>query len=158
MKGVFLMAEKDVQDYLEKGLYGAPQLKPEEKKKFLGNFRERVILVITMKEMMEKNPLDTVKNVIEKYPDHQLYLNGDLDGALQAEYLKVAKQLNCPFRFVTTQGSTTEETTGLVYAASYAMHLENIQLADYQELTTPTEETPPPKKQSFWSKFGLSKK
>jgi len=34
----------DIQAYLNNHVFGQPQLKPDEKRSFLGNFRERVAL------------------------------------------------------------------------------------------------------------------
>ncbi|MBP2966807.1 DUF1694 domain-containing protein, partial [Acinetobacter baumannii] len=41
------MTQKDIQDYLDNGMYGAPQIRPDEVKKYLGTFRERVIFSMT---------------------------------------------------------------------------------------------------------------
>ena len=44
------MTNDNLQEHLNNGLYGTPQLHPDEQRKYLGTFRERVSLAITFKE------------------------------------------------------------------------------------------------------------
>ena len=40
---------------LDNGIYGTPQLKPDEQRRYLGTFRERVCLTISVAELHEQN-------------------------------------------------------------------------------------------------------
>nr|WP_290032754.1 DUF1694 domain-containing protein [Ligilactobacillus cholophilus] len=40
-----------LQEHLNKGMYGTPQLKPDEQRKYLGTFRERVDLTMTFAQL-----------------------------------------------------------------------------------------------------------
>ncbi|MBC8930811.1 DUF1694 domain-containing protein, partial [Escherichia coli] len=40
------MAE-NIDDYLEKGMYGAKEINPAEKKNYSGTYRERVLIALT---------------------------------------------------------------------------------------------------------------
>ncbi len=47
------MAQDDVKSHLDKGLYGTPLVNPEEQHKYLGTFRERCYLSMTVAEMIQ---------------------------------------------------------------------------------------------------------
>ena len=40
------MVKNEVDEYLQQGIYGIKEIKPEERKKYLGTLRERVIAVL----------------------------------------------------------------------------------------------------------------
>ncbi len=144
------MAEKDVQSYLEKGLYGTPQLKPEEQKKYLGTFRERVYFVMTMDEMATMENQAILKQVINDHPKELLLLNGTLADALQTSYLEIIKQFSCTFTFVTDPNVDT----GLVYCAKEAVNVAAITLQEKKAAQPPLpEETSTPQKTSFWQRL-----
>ena len=44
------MAGDDLNDRLTESLYGTPQVKPDEQRKYLGTFRERVALTLDQGE------------------------------------------------------------------------------------------------------------
>lgn len=45
------MSKDDVQSHLDKGMYGTPLVNPEEQNKYMGTFRERCYLSMTVAEM-----------------------------------------------------------------------------------------------------------
>ena len=69
----------NVEDYIKKNIFGKPQLKPDEKNKFLGNFAERVAIALTVSQVKNPDNVKIVENVMKKYPEYHLYLNGKID-------------------------------------------------------------------------------
>lgn len=118
---------KVVQDYLEKGLYGTPEIKPEEKKKFLGTYRERVVFVLTLKELTALTFDAFAKQQFQQYPDGQILLNAKIDIALQSHVMQLAQQNNMTFRMVDAneQGLSMDDIV-LVYAVEHAINKEDI--------------------------------
>ena len=153
------MPSKDVQDYLEKGMYGAPQLKPEEKKQYLGTFRERVYLTMTIAEMRDKKNVTHFKQELQNNPDQQLLLNASADFSLQNTYMVIAQKANCPFKIIDSDEALSDETIGLVYAGETAVDIEKVSVSEKyapvrtpaEQLTTTTEQ--PKEKTGFFAKL-----
>ncbi|WP_186576817.1 YueI family protein [Aquibacillus kalidii] len=118
--------KKDVDDYLQEGIYGAKELNPVEKKAYLGTYRERVIIALTKAQVMKKLGLTQLQLLIKEYPDCKLLLNGNVDYRYFKAYKKIASQLNIPYTSVTNKEATT--TYGIVLANDDAVDKEDILL------------------------------
>lgn len=152
------MANKDVQDYLEKGMYGAPQIKPDEKRKYLGTFRERIYLSMTLAEMSNTRNLTYFKEELTTNPNHQVLINAAVASHLQNTYMVATQKANCPFKIVDTDNQAHPQAIGLVYAAEEAVNVERISVTEKygrpatekKEAVIPTEQ---PKKKTWISKL-----
>lgn len=141
-----IMSEKDVQDYLTSGLYGAPQTKPEERNKFLGNLRERVYVSMTPEELVSKNYLTALQTEMEQHPDAQLLLNGSIDSSEFSPYIKLCNQQTTQFTIVTNQFAS-KSPFALLLVAKEAVDSAVIDIAEKYPVTeTPVEE---PEKKSL---------
>ncbi|PEQ58519.1 hypothetical protein CN470_23610, partial [Bacillus cereus] len=49
------MVNKNVEDYLQEGIYGQKQNKPEERNMYLTTLRERVEIALTIGQVMQSN-------------------------------------------------------------------------------------------------------
>lgn len=113
----------DIQDYLKSHVFGQPQLKPDEKRSFLGNFRERVALALTIQQLRTVKAESLVRNVLTRYPGLRIYINGRMGKTLINRYLKVAVELDYPFTILAQNGlrvsqPLTEQDFGLVIAGT----------------------------------------
>lgn len=124
------MCPKDVNDYLEKGLYGSPQIKPEEKARYLGTFRERIFLAATLEELRDTSHFPLIKKAITANPGHQLLLNDSLDSASKHTYMALAQKTGCPFKIITTTQQSNPTEIGLVYCTDQAVDVADISLAN----------------------------
>nr|SFZ88924.1 DUF1694 domain-containing protein [Loigolactobacillus rennini] len=116
------MAE-DIQDYLKSHVFGAPQLKPDEKRAFLGNYRDRVALALTVGQLRTAKAEQLVRNVLRRYPGLRIYINGRMGKTIVNRYLKVAVNMNYPFTILAQNGMRVkqplqENDFGLVIAGS----------------------------------------
>ncbi|WP_313466721.1 YueI family protein [Carnobacterium sp.] len=147
------MSSDNVQDYLNKGMYGANQTNPEERRKYLGSLRERIYLSMTIEQVISKNYLSTLKKEITAHPNHTLLLNGTIDMENLEAYIQLCNQLNCPFRMVSDENAK-ETSIGLIYVAKEAVNIEVIDVSKKQK---PAEETitekKVPEKKSFFKRF-----
>ena len=112
----------NVEDYIKDNIFGKPQLKPDEKNKFLGNFAERVAIALTVAQLKNEENQATVENVMKKYPGYHLYLNGKIDSYILDNYLRLSVKLKYKFTIVSQSGvrnkdrALTDNDMGLVIA------------------------------------------
>ncbi|WP_125764261.1 YueI family protein [Companilactobacillus hulinensis] len=99
----------DVEDYIKKNVFGKPQLKPDEKNKFLGNFAERVGIALTIAQLKNPDNLKTVEGVMKKYPQYHLYLNGKIDSYILDKYLQLSVKLKYKFTIVSQSAVRNRE-------------------------------------------------
>ena len=118
------MCKANIDDYLQKGLYGEKQTKPEERRRFLGTLRERIVVALKKGQVMEQDTYSELEVLMKKYPDATLYLNGDIRYSFLTGYIQLAKKCNNAFSIVTNSNHATD--IGLVLALDYAIHIENI--------------------------------
>lgn len=121
------MKRATVEDYLEKGMYGPKETKPEERRKFLGTLRERVIIALTKSQVMEPGVYEEVTQSMQEHPSSLLLLNGELDYSFLADYIKAAHKQNISFSIVRNKEFRTN--IGLVLAYPYAVDKENIYIS-----------------------------
>lgn len=57
--------KSELEKTIAAGLHGAPELKPEEKRRFLGFFRERVIQAITFQQLRSKDGLNVMLEALK---------------------------------------------------------------------------------------------
>lgn len=71
----------ELQNHMNKGMYGTPQINPDERRKYLGTFRERVDVVITFEELNNPESLLDLSQEMSIHPDFRLIINGQVDAA-----------------------------------------------------------------------------
>ncbi|MGY3765694.1 YueI family protein [Vagococcus vulneris] len=121
------MSEKDVQDYLDKGLFGTPQVKPDEQRLFLGTFRERVALALTVSEMNTMKYDDLVVERINTFSKGHFLINANTNPDAQNHYMKMAQSYERNFRMVDTDiDNGPDKTIGLVYAVDTPINLDDV--------------------------------
>jgi uncharacterized protein YueI len=90
----------DIEEYLKQNVFGKPQLKPDEKRKFLGNFQERVALALTVAQVRNLNNLVVVERVIKQYPQYHLFINGRLSSTYRVQLMTLAVNNNYQFTII----------------------------------------------------------
>lgn len=112
----------DVEDYIKSHMYGNPQIKPDEKRAFLGNFKERVALALTVGQLRNAQTEALVAKVMKRYPQYHLYLNARLSQSFITTYMGLAVKMNYPFTIITQEtmrvknGDLAEADMGLTIA------------------------------------------
>ncbi|KRM72923.1 DUF1694 domain-containing protein [Lacticaseibacillus brantae] len=94
----------DLNSFIQLHAYGIPQIKPDEKRAFLGNFRERVAMAVTVRQLQDPQIYQLLQSVLERYPQYRVYLNGRMSNHLIMTYLKQAQVLNYPFTVMAQTG------------------------------------------------------
>ena len=132
------MAEDNMQEHLNSALYGPPQTKPDERRKYMGSLRERVALCISNQELADPKRQHQVAPLLKDFHDrnYKALLNGKLDNAITGPYMKLLTDANVPFTLVANDTAQTADTApGLLIVAATAINQANIALP-------PLDETP----------------
>ncbi|MDT6980991.1 YueI family protein [Levilactobacillus zymae] len=144
------MTEKSsMEQHLDAAMYGTPKIKPDEQRHYLGTFRERVSLAMTIAEVVDHQNLAAFITEITAHPDYQVILNGHIDQSDLGPYLKVASQHNVAFTIRQDNiYGIADSDLGLVVAAATAINQSPIALAKkYPDEVAPV---PHPTKKSGW--------
>ncbi|MCM3616459.1 YueI family protein [Sutcliffiella horikoshii] len=115
---------KNIDDYIDRGLKGTPETKPSERREYLSQLRERIILALTNGQVLQPKPFKPIANLMKRHPSSRLYLDGDLDYMHLSKYIRIANENNIPFTIVDDKTSSTN--IGLVLANPTAIDKEEI--------------------------------
>jgi uncharacterized protein YueI len=113
-----------VDEVLQKGIYGTLETKPEERRKFLGSLRERIIVALKKRQVGEKTIYPQVEQEMKKNPQAHLFLNGTMNYGELSKYIKLASKYKIEHTIVTNKDHVTE--IGLVLAMGHAIDKEEI--------------------------------
>ncbi|MEY8446651.1 YueI family protein [Enterococcus ratti] len=145
------MAKDDVQNRLDKGIYGTPLINPEEQHKYMGTFRERCYLSMTITEMNDPQNKEHFLKELEKQPDATVLLNGLLPLTIQNQYIQLAAKKNVRFTVVNDYVSDAPNSFGLLLADKEAV---NEPIIDIEEKYPKNERLPSnEKKKRFWERL-----
>jgi uncharacterized protein YueI len=115
---------ENIDDYIQQGIHGVRELKPDERRKFLGTLRERVLVVLTKQQVREKGTYKEVEELMKKNIEATMFLNGTLNYNYLSDYIKLANQIGSKFLISTNKEYDSE--LGLVLAYNYAINKEDI--------------------------------
>ncbi|MBB6454072.1 uncharacterized protein YueI [Salirhabdus euzebyi] len=120
--------KKDIDEYLQEGMYGARETKPDERRRFLGSLRERTVLALKKRQVLKKAGMAEVENAMKKHPSVHLLLNGNMRLAYFKEYKKLAQKHKINYTTVTNKDAKTD--LGLILIMDEAVDKENIFLKE----------------------------
>ncbi|SNZ17075.1 Uncharacterized protein YueI [Terribacillus aidingensis] len=141
--------KKDIDDYLNEGIYGVKETKAGERKEFLGTLRERTVLALTEGEVVQQKGVNQLTDAMKQYPDASLRLSGEVSTRFFRPYKKAAADNNITYTSVTNQD--VDADLALVLHVDHAINKEDIYL--HEEELTNTAEKAAEKEQSFTSKL-----
>ncbi|AMM93313.1 hypothetical protein UP17_13085 [Peribacillus simplex] len=118
------MSRLKVEDYLEQGIYGPKEIKPGERREFLGTLRERVVIVLKKSQVFEMNVYPEIEQMMKRHPRSNLFLNGQMDYQYLGKYIKLAISHNIPYKIVLNKDHNS--VLGLVLAENNAINNEVI--------------------------------
>lgn len=118
------MAKQSVDDIIMNGIKGTPEIKKDEKNKYLGTYRERVEIALSIGQLMKQTIYSEVENILKTTKNIDLLLNGDVSYQYLSKYIQIANKHHVSFSIVQNNESDTE--IGLVVANKVAIDKENI--------------------------------
>jgi uncharacterized protein YueI len=141
---------ENVDEYLQQGMYGQKQTKPDERRKFLGSLRERAVIALKQNQVRESKIYSEVEDSLKEHPKAKLLLNGNMKYSYLSKYIQLATKHNVSFTIVTNKEHDAE--IGLLLAYDYAIDKEEIYVKKtktYQTAGLPKQK----KKKSLFSKI-----
>ncbi len=130
------MSRKDVDDYLNDGIYGAKLPMQEERNRFLGTLQERIVICLTVDQIMQELGQAQLENAMQSNPNAKLLINGHVSYRFFTEIKALAKRHNIPYTSITNEEYETD--IGLVLTYDQAVDTENI-FVDTNEKVEETE-------------------
>jgi uncharacterized protein YueI len=121
------MSNSKLDDYLQQGIHGAKQTKPDERRRFLTTLRERVEIALTQAQVMKKGVEPQIEQLMDENPQAHLFLNGNIPYTYLSKYIKAAEKRDIEFTIVTNKEYDSE--LGLVLAHDHAIDKEDIYLS-----------------------------
>lgn len=145
----------ELEKRLDTGMYGTPRVNPDEQRKYLGTFRERCYLSMTVTEMKKKDNQKTLLNVLPDYQGALVLLNGKLPESIQTDYITLLTKQQMEFRIVSDAQDAGPDSIGLLIAGKEAVNQDVIDIEQkYPATTTQSDkEQEQPEKTSFWKRL-----
>ena len=97
------MAE-DLEHFIKAMALGIPTIKPDEKRAFLGNFRERVAMAVTIRQLRDAQITAMLDSVLKRYPGYRIFLHGRMGESLVNQYMMQALAHQYPFTIMNQPG------------------------------------------------------
>ncbi len=85
---------------VKQGLYGNPQIKKEEKNRFLGEFKERVLRYLDFDQVMEEGTYPEIQEAIKNPLASKLIIDREIDIKRAQDYIKLAQKNSLEFKRV----------------------------------------------------------
>jgi uncharacterized protein YueI len=120
-----------VDEYLQQGIYGPKEIKPEERKRFLGTLRERIVVALTQAQVRGNEVDSQLEKIMKENQRAHMYLNGQMEYSTLSRYIKMAGKVGMTFTMVNNQDVETD--IGLVVAYDYAIDKEEIFIKNGQK-------------------------
>ncbi|MEH7299229.1 YueI family protein [Neobacillus drentensis] len=120
------MKKPTVDEVLQQGIYGAMETKPDERRKYLGTLRERIIVALKKNQVAETEIYPQIEQLMKENPQAHLFLNGNMSYEDLSKYVKIATKQKIEHTIVTNKEHDSE--IGLVLAMDYAIDKEEIYL------------------------------
>ncbi|MCK0471510.1 YueI family protein [Halalkalibacter sp. APA_J-10(15)] len=105
--------DQKMKDILDRGVFGAPEIKAEERNVFLTTIIERIYIALTKRQVYKKGAYPEVIAFMKKYPNAHLYVNSDLSYQHYSNYLQEATKHHISYTIVNSAKPTS---IGLVLA------------------------------------------
>ncbi|WP_456272574.1 YueI family protein [Bacillus sp. AK031] len=146
------MERPSVDEYVQQGMYGQKQTKPDERRKFLGTLRERIVLAMTQSQVRKDGILKQAEAALKENKGAHLYLNGNMSYTYLSKYIKSADKNGIEYTIVTNKEHNSD--IGFVLAYSYAIDKEEIYITEgTQTKPKPVVKKATAGKKSFFSKI-----
>lgn len=142
---------ENVQNRLDQAMNGGtPKINPDEQRRYLGTFKERVLLAIPNSSVLNPEAIANVEKLILNNPDLIIIINGNLSPTKQSPYIKIATKNNTKFTLKTDKiYGTKADDYGIVVASQNAVNQNEIEFHPQSTKSEPKIAT----KKTFWQKL-----
>lgn len=123
-----LTKKSELEQTIAFGLHGPPEIKSEEKRQYLGEFRERVLLTLTKAQVMRSAIFPEILEALKDSRSTKMLIYGDIPYRFRNKYQKLATSMGKPFTVI--HDPDLKGPIGLVIASDHAVEQEQIQVQD----------------------------
>ena len=145
----------NLQQRIDQSASGRPLVKPDEQAMYLGSFRERCYISMTVKQMKKETNKTLLTRALTAYPEAKVLIHGNLPTSLQSNYIQIVTTNKHAFTIVTPKQPLNDDVIGLLLVSDQAVHEEIIDLEEKfqknESKVTPHKESK--EKKGFWSKW-----
>lgn len=145
------------QQRLDNAIYGTPKIKPDEQRRYLGTFRERVCLTISVAEIHEQDWTAALSAELHRGIGNLVFINGNLPDQEIHPYIQAAAKANAHFTLKTNpEYKTTPTSLAVVVAAKDAVYQSPVDVKKrYPQLVNPSKvvEKAAPQHESFFHRL-----
>jgi uncharacterized protein YueI len=120
--------KSELEKALTAGIHGAPEIKKDEKRHYLGVFREQVIAILSTKQIKEAVIYPEIAQALKDKRSAKLIINGSINNCFTKKYQLLSKKSNKPYTVVADPDYA--ENTGLVIASNEAVDIEHVDIED----------------------------
>ena len=118
------MSDKtELERILEFGISGVPQIKADEKRIWLGEFRERVILGLTIEQAMMMEAFSVVKRFLKDPKSEILIVNNNIPMDIARNYMVLAREMDKEYKSMATDA---KDAMGLVIVSRSPVQYEDV--------------------------------
>jgi len=142
------MSKKSVEDYLTEGIYGTRLPKQKERDYFLGTLRERIVIALTIGQVMTDKGLQVLEEHMKQNKDAKLLFNGNIASRFLTAEKDLANKHHIPYTVITNKEVETD--IGAVLTYDHAIDKENI---FYEEEPKQQQSNENAKKDGLFSKL-----
>ncbi|WP_207545120.1 YueI family protein [Desulfoscipio geothermicus] len=122
------MNKNELEKALAIGIYGPPELKHDEKVHYLGEFKERVIRLLTRKQVAEPAIYPEIIEALKDKRAARLVINGDIADCFIEKYEELARKLGKPYTVV--HDPELKGEAGLAVVSNDAVDVEEFNVPD----------------------------
>ncbi len=141
------MKKPILDEVLQQGIHGPLETKPEERRKYLGTLRERIVVALQKIQVAEAEIYPQVEQAMKKYSQAHLFLNGSMNYGVLSKYVKIAAKNKIEHTIVSNKEHDTE--IGLVLAVNHAIDKEEIFITKMAAV----QQEPPKKGKGLFAKI-----
>ena len=147
--------KSEIDQRIQNGIYGTPKFKPDEQRHYMGTFRERVWLTISVAEINNNDWSFAVREELTKHPDSLVIINGNLADHLTRNYIMLANQMQVQFTIKTgSDAKTTPDSLALVISDHKAVYESPVDVQKkYSRSNNNHNSVSPKKNSSIWKRL-----
>lgn len=126
------MGNRNVDDYLTEGIHGTRRPKEAERQRFLGTLRERIVIALTIGQVMTDSGIAKLEEAMKKHhKDTQLLINGKVSHRFLTAEKTLANKYNIPYTVISNNEIDTD--IGAVLTYDHAINKESIFIEEDQK-------------------------
>lgn len=124
-------SKNELEQTIAAGVHGAPELKPDEKSAFLGEFKERVLRAMTKEQVAENAVYVEIVQALQDKRAARLIFSGDIDHHYTDKYVQFARKFGKPY--VIRHDQKYKSNIGLLVAANQAVDADQVMVESRAE-------------------------